>query len=117
MNQKAMVERKRQREQRVVEQMAALYCRKHHDTFYKGKMCRECQEAADYAKMRSEHCPFMEHKTFCANCMVHCYKPMMREKIREIMRYSGPRMLFYHPGMAVWHLICSIKERKGMKTT
>ncbi len=29
----------------------------------------------------------------------------MREHIRIIMRYSGPRMLFSHPIAAVWHLI------------
>ena len=39
----------------------------------------------------------MESKTFCSNCRVHCYCPDMREKIRMVMRFSGPRMLFYHP--------------------
>ena len=56
--------------------------------------------------------PFMKEKTFCANCKVHCYKPEMREKIRKVMRFSGPRMLLYHPALAVWHLICSKKEAK-----
>ena len=35
----------------------------------------------------------------------------MREKIRKVMRFSGPRMLFYHPVLAVWHLVCSVKEK------
>ena len=36
----------------------------------------------------------------------------MREQIRQVMRFSGPRMLLYHPVLAVWHLICSKKELK-----
>ena len=61
--------------------------------------------------MRSDKCPFMETKTFCSNCKVHCYKPVMWEKIREVMRFSGPRMLFSHPVMAVSHVIESKKEK------
>lgn len=108
------VERKRQKEQHVVEEMIALYCRRYHTDYAKEHLCPSCQEIADYAKERSAKCPFMENKTFCANCSVHCYKPAMREQIRKIMRYSGPRMLLYHPRMAIWHLVCSIQE-KGMK--
>lgn len=59
---------------------------------------------------RSDKCPFMETKTFCSNCRVHCYKPEMREKIREVMRFSGPRMIFYHLVMAIRHVIESKKE-------
>ncbi len=57
----------------------------------------------------------METKTFCSNCKVHCYKPEMREKIRIVMRYSGPRMLFVHPVMCLKHLIESKKEKKRLK--
>lgn len=106
------VEKKRHKEQQVVEEMIRLYCKKNHEEYKKIKhMCPQCQELADYAKFRSEKCPFMEHKTFCANCKVHCYKPEMREEIRKVMRFSGPRMIFYHPILAIWHLVCSKKER------
>ena len=108
------IEKKRQKEQYVVEEMIRLYCRKQHVKYDRksGQMCPVCQKLADYAKLRSEKCPFMEHKTFCANCRVHCYKPEMREQIRQVMRFSGPRMLLYHPGLAVWHLVCSIREKR-----
>lgn len=106
-------DKKRRKEQRVVEEMIRLYCRKNHPGYNESStMCRECRKLSDYAKQRSEHCPFMEHKTFCANCKVHCYKPEMREQIRKVMRFSGPRIILYHPAMAVWHLICSIKEKR-----
>lgn len=105
------IEKKRLKEQYVVEEMIRLYCKKNHNKI----MCSDCQELLDYAKLRSEKCPFMKEKTFCANCKVHCYKPEMREKIRKVMRFSGPRMIFYHPILAIWHLVCSKKEKKERK--
>ena len=79
---------KREREKEVVSLMISLYCRKKHG----GKtFCPECAALDDYARSRSDHCPFMETKTFCSNCRVHCYQKNMREKIREVMRFSGPR--------------------------
>ena len=107
-------ESKRKREEKVVSFMIALYCRKNHGS-RKGELCPECRELADYAVSRSEHCPFMETKTFCSNCKVHCYKPEMREKIRKVMRFSGPRMIFYHPVMAVRHVIEMVKEKKRLE--
>ena len=103
------IEKKRKKEQMVVEEMIQLYCKGNHHT---NGLCSECDELVEYAKKRSEKCPFMKEKTFCANCKVHCYKPEMREKIRKVMRYSGPRMIIYHPILAMWHLISSKQERR-----
>ena len=69
----------------------------------------------DYARMRSDKCPFMEQKTFCSNCRVHCYKPQMREEIRNVMKFSGPRMIFHHPLMAVSHVVETRKEKKRLE--
>ena len=107
------VQSKREREKRIVSEMIALYCRKKHGT--KGELCPDCAALSDYAKIRSDKCPFMETKTFCSNCRVHCYKPDMREKIREVMRFSGPRMLTVHPVMAVRHVIESKREKRRME--
>ena len=38
-----------------------------------------------------------------------------REKIREVMRFSGPRMLFYHPIIAIRHVLESRKEKKKLE--
>lgn len=103
-------ESKREREKQVVQLMIRLYCKKLHGT-QKG-LCPECRELAGYAVMRSDRCPFMETKAFCSNCRVHCYKPEMREKIRKVMRFSGPRMLLHHPVMAVRHVMESWREER-----
>lgn len=107
------VDDKRAREKRMVSQMIALYCKKNHRT--KNGLCPECAALADYARQRSDKCPFMESKTFCSNCKVHCYKPQMRAKIREVMRFSGPRMVFHHPVAAVRHVIETKREKKRLE--
>lgn len=101
---------KREREKKTVAFMIRLYCRKKHGT--KTGLCAECRVISDYAAVRSDNCPFMETKTFCSNCRVHCYKPEMSEKIRKIMRFSGPRMILYHPSMAIRHVIESNREKR-----
>ena len=109
---KNKIESKREREKRTVSLMISIYCEKNHGS---GKtLCPECRALKNYAMTRSEKCPFMETKTFCSNCAVHCYKPEMREKIREVMRFSGPRMILYHPIMAVRHVIEIKKDKKRL---
>lgn len=98
---------KKEKEKRRVEERIRLYCMKNHGA----SLCLDCQALIDYAKQRSELCPFMEEKTFCSSCKVHCYQPTMRMKIKEVMRFGGPRMLFHHPVMAISHLIEEWREK------
>ena len=97
---------KREKEKSVVSLMIALYCRKQHHP-EAGALCSDCEALRDYAFSRTDSCPFMEQKTFCSSCKVHCYQPEMREKIRAVMRFSGPRMLLYHPITAIRHFLSS----------
>ena len=46
-----------------------------------------------YARLRLEKCRYGADKPTCAKCTTHCYRPAMRERVRAVMRYSGPRML------------------------
>ncbi len=101
---------KRLKEQRVVEEMIRLYCHKTHHSA-KGQLCPECKALLEYAQKKSEKCPFMKNKSFCSACAVHCYSAEMREKIRTVMRFSGPRMLLYHPFLALWHLKVTIEQK------
>lgn len=101
------IQLKQEREKAIVYEMIVLYCRKKHKT--KKDLCEACAKLNEYARLRSDKCPFKETKTFCSNCKVHCYKPEMREQIRTVMRFAGPRMIFTHPVMAVRHVIESKK--------
>lgn len=105
-------EKKREREKKIVSEMIRLYCRGNHGG---RELCPECRELLEYACMRSDKCPFMESKTFCANCRVHCYRPEMREKIRKVMRWSGPRIALIHPIAAIRHLIETKREKKRLE--
>lgn len=114
------IQAKREREKAMVSEMIALYCRKQHGR--KCGLCPECAALDTYARQRSDKCPFMENKTFCSNCKVHCYEHAdpeigaeMRERIRAVMRFSGPRMIFHHPVAAVRHVLETKKEKKRME--
>lgn len=107
------VQTKREREKAMVSEMIALYCRKQHGV--RNGLCTDCTALDAYARARSDKCPFMETKTFCSNCKVHCYQPKMREKIRIVMRFSGPRMIFHHPVAAIRHVVETKKEKKRLE--
>ncbi|MDY5655574.1 MAG: nitrous oxide-stimulated promoter family protein, partial [Prevotella sp.] len=65
-----------------------------------------------------DRCRYGEHKPTCKQCPIHCYRPEMKEKIRGIMRWAGPRMILYHPIAAIRHLLRESGVGKaGMKTT
>jgi hypothetical protein len=91
------------RERRTVEAMIDIYCHGQHGT--SDGLCGECRVLRDYARQRLQKCPFQEGKTTCAKCPVHCYKVAMRERIRAVMRYAGPRMVHRHPIMALQHVL------------
>ena len=96
-------------EKKVVNKMMAIYCRANHK--HVTGLCEECTVLKNYAMKRLENCPFGEKKPTCGSCTVHCYKNDMRLKIKEVMRFSGPRMLVYHPVMAICHLYYQIKDK------
>ena len=104
---------KQEKEIKVVSLMIRLYCKKNHKQ--KDGLCPECQELLDYVKFRRSKCPFGDNKPFCSNCKIHCYKPDMKEKIRIVMRFSGPRMLFYHPIIAIRHVTETLREKRKIK--
>ena len=102
------------REKKTVEAMIRIFCHNLHQT--NKELCHECEELLDYALARLEKCPLQEKKTTCANCRIHCYKRAKREKIKEVMRYSGPRMTSRHPILAFYHFLDGFRKEPGRKT-
>lgn len=92
---------RRRREYETVAAMIALYCRDHHQP--SSTLCEDCEALQSYALRRLARCLFDEGKPVCVNCTVHCYSKTMRERIRAVMRYAGPRMLYKHPWLALRH--------------
>jgi hypothetical protein len=96
-------ERRIAREWKTLQLMIRLSCRDRHGG--RKALCASCEELRTYAERRLEKCPFAEEKPTCVMCPVHCYEAEMRERVRQVMRYAGPRMLLRHPVLAVLHLL------------
>ena len=102
------------REKKLVPVMIRKYCHSKHGT--KGEeLCVECKALTEYALFRLEKCPFKVNKQFCSFCKIHCYKPEMRQKIKDVMKWSGPRMILTHPVFAFKHVFQMIKYKKKLK--
>lgn len=85
------------REKRIVRFMIGYYCRRRHGRAREAGLCAECGALADYAEARLSACRFGASKPSCGKCRVHCYSPRSRARIKDVMRFTGPRMLFLMP--------------------
>ena len=86
---------KHARDRQILVDFVGVYCHKKHGV-ERGELCQDCHELLNYALARLAKCPF-DPKPKCKDCRVHCYKPEYRSRIQEVMRFSGPRILLYHP--------------------
>jgi hypothetical protein len=55
-------------------------------------LCRECADLVEYAMEKLRRCP-LTPKPSCKKCHIHCYGREQRTRIREIMAFSGRRMI------------------------
>lgn len=68
------------------------------------RLCDECREFLDYAFSRRSKCP-LDPKPTCKHCHIHCYRPGHRERIREIMRFSGRHLILRGRLDLLWHYL------------
>lgn len=95
------------KEIKVLGDFVEVYCRKHHnedgeeekqafrfrgleDKLFKKKLylCKDCTKLLAHGIGKRIICPY-DPKPMCKKCETHCYKPFYREKIREVMKFSG----------------------------
>lgn len=69
------------------------------------KLCPECAELMEYAVARRVKCPLEAEKPSCKHCRIHCYAPAQREKVREIMAYSGRKLIMRGRLDYIWHYL------------
>lgn len=91
-----------EKEKETVALMIGIYCRGKHN--HADGLCSECMALKEYAHERLSNCRFGEDKSKCKVCPIHCYRSDMQENIRKVMRYSGPRMMLYHPLITIKHM-------------
>ena len=103
---------------KVLLQFTSVYCRVKHPEgkhvvctdenelqqlpLKKYPVCRECEAFLLYAFQRRLRCP-LEDKPACKHCPVHCYKSEHREKVKEIMKFSGQYLIKRGRLDLLWH--------------
>lgn len=95
-------------EKDTVNKMIRLYCRKKHGSQH--ELCPDCRDLLAYASQRLDRCKFGHAKPTCEKCTIHCYRPEMRNKIKTVMRFSGPRMILAHPWLAIKHMLKNMRS-------
>jgi len=98
-------------EKKTIKAMIEIYCKYHHQK----PICDECNKLLEYAYKRIEKCPLMPDKPTCKNCHIHCYDKKHKEQIKTVMRFSGPKMFFYHPILSVIYLKNKYSDRNRLQ--
>lgn len=98
------------KEIKVLGNFVEIYCRNNHsivevekspfrfwrieDEVFKKKLilCKECTRLLAHGIGKRLQCPY-DPKPMCKKCPTHCYKPFYREKMREVMRFSGTYLI------------------------
>jgi hypothetical protein len=89
---------RKQKEFATLSKFVQVYCKKHHGTS-KGELCPECIDLLDYGHKRLEMCAF-DPKPKCRDCPSHCYRKDYRQRVRDVMKFSG--MYFVKRGRLDW---------------
>ena len=76
-----------ERHSRLLREFVGLYCRRKHAR-PAAELCDDCRDLLEYALERLRQCP-MDPKPTCRSCPVHCYRGEYRDKIRQVMKFSG----------------------------
>ncbi len=103
------MDRRLRRDLRVLAKFVEVYCQNQHEcasgTSTQLKMhdldtlvgrtidlCPACAKLLAHAFVKRAHCP-LDPKPACKRCPAHCYKPQYRDGIREVMKYSGRKLV------------------------
>ena len=115
------MDKRLRRDLQILAKFITVYCRNRHKCAPKapvrlpspnlentisqpGKLCPECGKLLAHAVVKRIHCPIVP-KPSCKHCPDHCYEPRYRERIREVMKYSGRRLVLMGRLDYLWHLL------------
>lgn len=95
---------KKRKDVRVLAGFVAIYCREKHPAAPRQafhirdedlqrrvegiSLCLDCSRLLEHGIAKLSQCPY-EPKPSCRKCKTHCYAPGYREKVRQVMRFSG----------------------------
>lgn len=103
---------------KILARFIELFCQAKHDSIREGEvpvpailqsgskrkmvLCKECAGLLEHSMQKRALCP-LNPKPACKNCHIHCYTPEYRQRIREIMAYSGKKMVLRGRFDYLWH--------------
>ncbi len=97
---------KKSKDIKVLANFVSIFCREQHRTYDKSiftirderlraclngkklELCADCQKLLNHGIAKLLQCPY-DPKPMCKKCRTHCYAPGYREKVRQVMRFSG----------------------------
>ncbi len=97
---------KKKKDIEVLSNFVSIFCRENHpletkDTFcikdarlrraldsQELLLCPDCRKLLNHGIAKLLLCPY-DPKPMCKKCQTHCYAPGYRERIREVMKFSG----------------------------
>ena len=97
---------KKEKDSLILADFVAVYCREKHENAAKTTfsiaddrlqrrideadivLCQECHKLLTHGIAKLLQCPH-DPKPMCKKCTTHCYAPGYREKVREVMKFSG----------------------------
>jgi hypothetical protein len=108
------VTRQQKNDIRLIGKFVEVYCAGKHRTVERAPLslpadmgertlCPECRSFFEYAITKRLKCPLEAEKPSCKHCRIHCYDPLHREKVREIMSYAGRRLMLRGRLDYIWH--------------
>ncbi|RJO62892.1 MAG: nitrous oxide-stimulated promoter family protein [Dehalococcoidia bacterium] len=99
---------KNRKDLRVLGNFINVYCRENHkeiakQAFYiadedlqirlRGlNLCSDCSRLLEHGIAKLSLCPY-DPRPSCRKCKTHCYAPGYREKVRQVMRFSGTYLI------------------------
>lgn len=115
------VDGKLRRDLRTLAKFIDVYCRRWHANSAKAavrlktfevdalygrplRLCASCRMLLAHAFVKRALCP-LDPKPACQKCPTHCYTPQYRSRIREVMKYSGRRLILRGRLQYLFHLL------------
>jgi hypothetical protein len=101
---------KKAKDIKVLGGFVSIYCRENHHQVEKDafpikderlrrvmgkkelKLCADCSKLLNHGIAKLMLCPY-DPKPMCKKCETHCYAPGYREKVRQVMRFSGSYLI------------------------
>lgn len=98
---------------RVIGRFTEVWCAGHEHSGREGfalpgnlkplQLCPECAAFVAYAVQKRKNCPLEAEKPSCKHCRIHCYGPQQRALVKQIMAWSGRRMILRGRLDYLWH--------------